>query len=185
MSDITHCLQAINFYERPEVITLAAGENVIYDYCIKQGAKNNLGMFFAERGAISFYLKVDHDLCYNFFLKYPKLIGFCPDTHLIWVKRFYEYVDFGIFGALYRTSKDNKTRLKKQVLNKKALYAKNNFISTVNSKINKEPKLRTHPFIKEWVEYNRFILEMINDEVKSVDGNGEGRNLDNLLALVK
>lgn len=192
-SDITHCLVKVDLYKQPHFFNLSSDEKLIYIHCLLQGAKNNMGFFREHRGSIAMFLRVDPDICSNFFVSNPDVIGFCPDTHLIWIKTFFVDTDFGLTKNIWYYEEDkNFNEVKK--FNQSALYAKNLFISKVNATLkenlnceitHKNIIFKNHPFVKEWVKRNYNLLDYINHEVKSIKGNGKNRNFDSLLSLVE
>lgn len=179
-SEITHCLLRVDFFTQPEIFKMSAEERSIYAHCHLQGAKNNMGIFSEHRGSISFRLRTDQEVCYNFFTNNPDLIYFDEATHLIWVKKFYDNVIFGIEGSLYVNQKDKETKKIKEKISFRAIKTRNNFISKIKSTIKKDPLFRKNPkLIREWVSYNFDMLSRINSEVKLLKGNKY--NLDELL----
>ena len=109
-SVISHVLLRTDFYEMTDIFDLSGEEAKIYDYCIRKGALNNMGIFSENRGFISLKLKVSDDACYHFFNRHPKIIGFDPATHLIWVKKIYSLVDYGLTGEIWKQRKDRLAR---------------------------------------------------------------------------
>jgi hypothetical protein len=175
-SEITHCLIRIDFFEHPLIYPLSSDEKLLVAYCVKQAAKNNLGMFREFRGSIAAKLRLDHDMVYHFFLNNPKLIGFDPDSHLIWIKPFYELVNFGVQGEIRKKMKNRKTQVVSEQIDFKEVFKKNAFISKILSAFRDDPYLKI--FQKSWMEYNFEFLSRINEQVKSVKDNR--RSLDAL-----
>lgn len=179
-SEITHCLEIIDFYEHDLIFNLKPEEKLIINYCIKQGAKNNIGIFKKNRGAISFYLRTDDKLTHDFFLNHPELVGFDEKNHLIWVKPFYEFVEFGLFQPTERTVTNRTTKETKTIM-AKGFYNKTNFISKVNSGFRKDSFLNA--FKVAWVNHNWEFLNRLNEEVRNSKGNKH--NFDALLSLAQ
>ncbi len=190
-SEITHCLIQIDLVGAIETEKMTSSEMFIYQYCLMQGAKNNTGMFVESRFDIAKKLKIDHDVTYLFFEKFPNIIGFCPDTHLIWAKTFFGRIDLGLMSDIWLIESDGNTGRTKKTQQSHVRNTKNRFVDKIN-KAFKEPLmsaggemffLKGHPMGKEWVKKNYFFLEMVNDDVKSVAGNNY--NLDFVLSLAK
>tara|TARA_R110000868_G_scaffold11069_2_gene54351 strand:- start:462 stop:1043 length:582 start_codon:yes stop_codon:yes gene_type:complete len=189
-SEITHCLIQIDLIGTVETEKMMSDEMFIYQYCLIQGAKNNTGIFIESRFDIAKKLKIDHDITYLFFEKFPNIIGFCPNTHLIWAKPFFGRVDLGLMNDIWIIETDGTTGRAKKTVQPHIRNTKNRFVDKIN-KTFKEPLmaangemffLKTHPLGKEWIKKNYFFLEMINEDVKSVAGNTH--NLDQLLEIL-
>ena len=179
-SENTHCLILTDLEELAEVFEMSADERNIYFYCIRQGAKNNLGIFVENRGGIAMKLRIKDEICNKFFTKYPDLIGFDPETHLIWIKRIFDYMVLGIDSEIWKEKKDKKTGKSESVLCYKAIKNRNRFISKVKSEFRENKNLKNHKWIKkEWVKHNFEMLKKINDEVKLWEKNKH--NLDLIL----
>jgi len=155
-SEITHCLQPVNQYSHPLIFALPPHAKLIFDHCLKQGSKNNLGMFIAHRGEIAMYLGIDHDFVHDFFLTNPDLVGFDQKTHTIWIKPFYDFVDYGLRSQLRKKVKSKETGEIIEIIDRWARDRKNNFISKVLATFKKQESFQV--FLKEWVEYNRELL---------------------------
>lgn len=189
-SEITKCYIDIDSYKWIECEDMTLTEVAIYEYCLKQGAKNNMGIFSESRFDIARKLKADEAVTYLFFEKFPDSVAFCPETHLIWCKKFYGRIDLGLLNDVWETEQvkgGGQIKVKKQYV----LNTKNKFITKlkqtlktpVNSKSGDVAFLKDHWIIKEWVKKNKSILEMVNDDVKSVSGNNY--SLDSVLSLAK
>lgn len=179
-SEITHCLEVIDFYQHDLIFGLKAEEKLIMNYCVKQGAKNNIGIFKKHRGAIALYLGTDTQITHDFFLNHRELVGFDEKTHLIWVKPFYEFVEFGLFKPVDRVFTNKNTKETKTVKSS-GFYNDVNFISKVNSGFRKDISLNA--FKVEWVNYNWEFLYRLNEEVRNTKGNKH--NFDVLLSLAQ
>lgn len=188
-SENTQCLIDIDSHEWFECENMTGQEMQIYEYCLKQGAKQNMGIFRESRFDIAKKLKVDQAVSYLFFEKFPEIIYFCGETHLIWAKNFYARIGLGLMSEIWKVEdKDGQTKKVKQL---GVLSTKNKFIdkikqtlkSPIPSKSGKMIFLKDHPVIPQWVSHNKFYLDCVNDDVKSVCGNN--RNLDDILSLAK
>lgn len=194
-SEITQCLIPIDLEKIPEYFALTSDERSIFFYCIRQGAKNNMGMFVEDRASIALFLRVDYDMCYDFIANRSDLILFDPLTHLIMVKNFYRYVNFGLDKDIYKTVDvktevlDKKTGKVKKVKNGEtktvidfpALYTLTRFANKVKSVIKNNKTIRNHRFVKEWLDINKDMLMEINYKLTSVKKNRS--NLNKLLGI--
>ncbi len=191
MAEITNSLIQIDLEGTIETREMCGSEMSVYNYCLRHGSKNNTGIFIESRYDIAQKLKIDHDIVYKFFEKFPKTIYFCPDTHLIWVKPFFARVDLGLRSDIWKVEGDEETGSTKKIKQFHVLVTKNRFVEKINKSF-KEPLmaadgrmffLKNHPVAKEWIEHNRLFLEMVNEDVKSVKGNNY--NLDYIFSLAK
>lgn len=187
MSEITECLLNINYYTQPHVYKMLSEEQKVYDYCIRHGAGTNLGMLREHRGYIAAVIKIPSEVCDQFFFKYPNEIAFDPETHLIWVKRFYQEANFGFNDPIRILKKNKKTKEIEEKIDWYAFKRKVAFINKITKELREFPLKKginpNHPFFDQYILYNKELFEKLNNEVKSIPKNRV--NLDKILSKIK
>ena len=180
---MSHILIRADILTLPECYVMSPIEKLIYQQIIYRCQSSQLGIFMSHRDHIASDLRLDSAKYVEDFLeKYQNLVYFDPSDHIFWVKKYYNYISFGLDGEVV-ILRSKKNGAKEFVKNSACRNNINLFIDKIKKEW-KKPELKFKLDLKKsWVKQNFSFLDEIH--TKAIQFEKNNRSLEEFFLLLE